>query len=206
MTLRLALAALTLGIVSAVPAADDPTQRVQFESGANSAIINGSVTGYRSLRYLLAARAGQTLSISFLPSKDSLYFNVVQGTHTLHDGSRDDAHDWAATAVADGDYVIDIYLKNSDARHNVQATFALTITVTNPTVSYRCADGRTVTVMYYDNPEPGSARLVVAGTTYELPHVVSASGARYAAGKVVWWNKGREATLELNGPATQCIE
>lgn len=206
MTLRLALAVLTLGIVSAVPAADDPTQRVQFESGATSATINGSVTGYRSLRYLLAARAGQILSISFLPTKDTLYFNIVQGTHILHDGSRDEAHDWATMVAADSDYVIDVYFKSSDARRNAQATFVLTMTVTNPTVNYRCADGRSVTVMYVNDPEPGSAKVVVAGKTYELPRLKSASGARYSAGKVSWWNKGHEGTLELNSAATECAE
>ena len=50
------------------------------------------------------------------------------------------------------------------------------------------------------------ATVVVAGKTYELPQVVSASGARYSAGKITWWNKGREGTLELNAPATQCTE
>jgi hypothetical protein len=123
---------MMLGIVSAVSAADDPTQRVFFEPGATSATINGSVTGYRSLRYFVATRAGQILSISFTPSKKSLYFNILQGTHTLHDGSSDDAHAWAAKVAADGDYVIDVYFKSSDARKNAQATFELTVTVTNP--------------------------------------------------------------------------
>jgi len=90
-TLRLGLAVLTLGIVSVVTAADDPTQLVVFEPGATSTTINGSVTGYRSLRYVFAARAGQILSFSFVTSKKSLYFNVLQGTHMLHDGSSDDA-------------------------------------------------------------------------------------------------------------------
>ena len=203
---RLSVALLALGIASAVSAADDPTQRVQFEPGATSVDLTGTVTGYRSLRYLLAVRAGQILAISFTPSKKTLYFNVLQGTHSLHDGSSDDTHAWATKVDADGDFVIDVYFKSSDARKNAQATFDLTITVTNPTVNYRCADGRNVTVMYVNDPQAGRATLVVGGKTYELPQVVSASGARYSAAKVTWWNKGREATLELNGPATQCTE
>jgi membrane-bound inhibitor of C-type lysozyme len=197
---------MLMGIVSVVSAADDPTQRVQFEPGASSTTINDSVTGYRSLRYLLAARAGQVLSLSFVPSKKTLYFNVAQGTHTLHDGSSDDAREWSGPVAADGDYVVDVYLKSSDARKNAQATFILTISLTNPTVNYRCADGRQVSVTYVGDPESGSATIVVGGKTYELPRVVSASGARFSAGKATWWNKGREATLELNGPATQCTE
>jgi putative lipoprotein len=39
-----------------------------------------------------------------------------------------------------------------------------------------------------------------------LPHVVSASGARYSDGAVTFWNKGREATFELGGRTQTCRE
>ena len=39
-----------------------------------------------------------------------------------------------------------------------------------------------------------------------LPHVVSASGARYSDGPVTFWNKGREATFELDGRKQTCRE
>ena len=39
-----------------------------------------------------------------------------------------------------------------------------------------------------------------------LPHVVSASGARYSNGAGTFWNKGREATFELNGRTQTCRE
>ncbi len=131
MALRLALALLMLGSVSAVIAEDNATQRVIMEAGKNSAAVTGTVTGYRSLRYLVAGRAGQVLSTSFTPSKKSLYYNVLQGSHLLRDGSSADTLDWSATLVADGDYVIDVYLKNSDARKNVEATFTLGVTISN---------------------------------------------------------------------------
>ena len=131
MTLRLALALLTLGAASAVLAADDPTQRVIFAPGKNSAAITGTVTGYRSLRYLVAGRAGQVLTTSFTPSKKTLYYNVAKGSHLLRDGSSEDSPDWSAQLDADGDYVIDVYLKSGDARKNVEATFTLTVTISN---------------------------------------------------------------------------
>jgi len=132
-TLRLAFALLTLGTVSAVVAADDPTQRVIFEAGKNSATLTGTVTGYRSLRYIVVGQAGQVLSTSFTPSKKSLYYNVMQGTHMLRDGTSEDAQDWAGILAADGNYVIDVYLKSSDARKNVEATFTLAITLSSTT-------------------------------------------------------------------------
>jgi putative lipoprotein len=39
-----------------------------------------------------------------------------------------------------------------------------------------------------------------------LPQVVAASGARYSDGAVTFWNKGREATFDLNGRAQTCRE
>ena len=132
MTLRLALALLMLGTASAVIAADDPTQRVMLDPVKNSAAVTGTVTGYRSLRYLIFARAGQVLSTSFTPSKKTLYYNVQQGSHLLRDGSSADELDWSGKLVADGDCVIDVYLKNGDARKNVEATFTLAVTISNP--------------------------------------------------------------------------
>ena len=132
MSLRLALALLMLATASAVTAADDPTQRVMLDPVKNSAAVTGTVTGYRSLRYLIGARAGQVLSTSFTPSKKTLYYNVQQGSHLLRDGSSADELDWSGKLVADGDCVIDVYLKNGDARKNVEATFTLAVTISNP--------------------------------------------------------------------------
>ena len=203
---RLALALLTLGFVSAAIAADNPTQRVLFAPGTTSATMTGNVSGYRSLRYVVAARAGQVLSTSFTPAKKTLYYNVLQGTRMLRDGSDEDNQDWTATLAADGDYVIDVYFKSADARRNAESSFILAISLGDATVNYRCDDGRLLAVTYVNGPDTGGARLVVAGKTYELPRVESASGTRYSAGRISWWSKGGGGTLELNGPATQCAE
>lgn len=203
---RLAVAILTLVIASAATAADDPTQRIPLDPATNSASITGTVAGYRSLRYIVAARGGQVLSTSFTPSKKTLYYNVLQGTRMMHDGSSDENPDWSTVAATDKDYVIDVYLKSSDAKKNVEASFILTIAQSNPVVNYRCADGQRVTVTYTSDPDPGMAQVTVAGKTYELRRVVAASGARFSANDVIWATKGREGTLEVDGPPTQCTE
>jgi membrane-bound inhibitor of C-type lysozyme len=70
-------------------------------------------------------------------------------------------------------------------------------------VSYSCADGRRIEARY-DNTLPGqsSARLQIDGRSFEMYHVVSGSGARYATESglrpdhgLQWWTKGDEATL-----------
>jgi putative lipoprotein len=40
------------------------------------------------------------------------------------------------------------------------------------------------------------ARVVVKDKTYSMKHVKSGSGARYAEGSVVWWNKGYDGFLQ----------
>ena len=71
--LRLALAMLMLATASAVIAADDPTQRVMLDPVKKSAAVTGTVTGYRSLRYLLDCPR-RTGAVDFLHAfeKDSL--------------------------------------------------------------------------------------------------------------------------------------
>ncbi len=46
--------------------------------------------------------------------------------------------------------------------------------------------------------QPGgeAVRLILPDTTVELPHVTSASGAKYGDGGFTYWSKGDEATIE----------
>jgi peptidylprolyl isomerase len=57
---------------------------------------------------------------------------------------------------------------------------------------YRCDGGRSAWAVYTAQ----RARVVAGPQVHDLPAVPSASGAKYAAGDVVWWTKGDEAALE----------
>lgn len=48
--------------------------------------------------------------------------------------------------------------------------------------------------------------LILPDRRIRLPRVVAASGVRYAAGGVSVWNKGRDATLEVDGRVSRCVE
>jgi membrane-bound inhibitor of C-type lysozyme len=54
--------------------------------------------------------------------------------------------------------------------------------------------------------EPSRAVLSLPGRTITLPQAISASGARYSDGTTTFWNKGREATFELDGRSRHCVE
>jgi membrane-bound inhibitor of C-type lysozyme len=75
-----------------------------------------------------------------------------------------------------------------------------------PTFEYLCADSRRLTVTYFKAPDAGRATIEADDVTYELPHVVSASGARFSDGKVTWWEHGGEAELLRDGAETECVE
>ncbi|AOJ69551.1 MULTISPECIES: MliC family protein [Burkholderia] len=65
------------------------------------------------------------------------------------------------------------------------------------TVVYRCAnEPKPVRVSYWRADNGQSFALVpVNGTPLLFVDTVSASGARYQAGRYVWWTKGRDANL-----------
>ena len=62
---------------------------------------------------------------------------------------------------------------------------------------FRCAGGATVKVIFTDADE--SMTMYLDKNSYELKHVPSASGAKYTDGKVVFWNKGKEAYIQIEG-------
>lgn len=72
---RLALIAAIL----AAPAepAEIPERRISFAPGAESATIEGSLTGHEVVDYLLNARAGQRANISLGTRSGTLYFNLI---------------------------------------------------------------------------------------------------------------------------------
>lgn len=65
------------------------------------------------------------------------------------------------------------------------------------TVTYDCAAGGGLKVTYI-NADPNFLAIVpVKGQPQDLvfASVISGSGARYAAGKYIWWSKGNNANL-----------
>ena len=71
-------------------------------------------------------------------------------------------------------------------------------------LAYRCAGGKGFTAAWN---QPGDrVKVTAGGVTRSLPHLRSASGARYGAGGYEIWGKGESATLSgfPGGPYTNC--
>jgi len=137
MKYRLALAALIV-LSAHAPlashAAGDPgirSQPVRFAKGATSAQLRGSIKGDAGVDYEIAARAGQTLSVTLKASNASNYFNVNPPGSDLamFIGSTQGSE---ATVVlpADGTYVVRVYLMRNAARRNESSNYTLAIGVT----------------------------------------------------------------------------
>lgn len=73
-----------------------------------------------------------------------------------------------------------------------------------PSSSYGCADEYRFVATIEEGGE--SVRLLLPDTTLSLPHVASASGARFSEAGYTYWSKGEEALLETPGRSfTGCI-
>jgi len=62
-------------------------------------------------------------------------------------------------------------------------------------VEYACEGGKTLAVSYATVGDTPVATITLDGKTYLFANVISASGARYASGQYIWWNKGTTGFL-----------
>jgi membrane-bound inhibitor of C-type lysozyme len=107
------------------------TERVQFRPGTTSSTVQGSVTGYAGVDYVLNARAGQVMNVSMASDNSSNYFNI------LPPGSTDEAmfvgssqgNQFEGELPASGDYKIRVYLMRSAARENQTGNYRLEMIV-----------------------------------------------------------------------------
>ena len=74
---------------------------------------------------------------------------------------------------------------------------------TTGTHVYTCGDQSSLKVTY---TKRGRARVQYASSDWTLPHVKSASGARYKSGATSVWNKGTELLFEHDGKKLTCSE
>jgi membrane-bound inhibitor of C-type lysozyme len=78
-------------------------------------------------------------------------------------------------------------------------TFPLSV-ATSKDVHYVCKDNKDITVSYVNATNGDAfAYLPVDGAPHVFVGVTSGSGARYASGRYIWWNKGDTGTLSLDG-------
>ncbi len=116
-----------------VPAAarDTRQEEVRFNNGEHSTTIKDKIEGYQSVDYLLLAKAGQSLVVTFKPNNLAAYFNILPpGSNdvAMFVGSTSGSH-FEKVLPADGIYRIRVYLMRSAARRNETGHYTLSISL-----------------------------------------------------------------------------
>ena len=107
------------------PAPAGKTQRVRFARGRTTAILKGAVVRGTEDRYILGARAGQTMIVHLTSREKNAEFLIQDPNGTAVEGLDDGLADtdWTGELPVSGDYSIWV----SPTRGN--ATYTLEITI-----------------------------------------------------------------------------
>jgi len=132
LTLQAALAGLCMAaaLTAAGPAAA-AVQDLQFARGANSATVNGSITGRDDNRYRVRAQEGQTIKVTLKPRRPTTYFNVnpPDSGQSIFVGSSE-GQVYESRLPASGVYEIVVYQMGGAASDNKQSGYQLKVAIT----------------------------------------------------------------------------
>jgi hypothetical protein len=102
--------AAALFLAAALPlSAGKTNERIRFPKGSTSTEIQGAVIRGETDRYLLGARAGQTLTVRITSEEDNAVFQLYRpGGRTALPGAaeEEDATRWNGKLPDSGDYVL----------------------------------------------------------------------------------------------------
>ena len=110
-----------------------PTERVQFKEGESSTVVEGSITGYKIVDYVLKARRGQYMNVSMATDNEANYFNILgpgENDEAMFNGSLSQ-NQYEGTLPKSGDYKIRVYMMGSAARRRETANYRLEIIISD---------------------------------------------------------------------------
>jgi hypothetical protein len=100
------------------------TQRVRFARGRTTAILKGAVVRGTQDRYILGARAGQTMIVHVTSREKNAVFTILDPRGTALEGTDEglDAMDWAGELPLSGDYSIWVSPTRGNATYTLEVT------------------------------------------------------------------------------------
>ena len=119
-----ALFAVTLLLLTtlAAPAQSDRTRRVRFARGRTTTVIKDAVVRGTRDRYILGARAGQTLIVHITSLENNAVFDIyARGGKRVLDGAQETT-DWTGELPRSGDYVIEVGGTRGNATYTLEVT------------------------------------------------------------------------------------
>src|SRR3954470_3365678 len=124
MKIRALFAAALLLLTTTVmaEAGRDRTRRIHFESGRTTKVIKDAVVRGDTDRYLLHARAGQTLIVHITSVESNAVFDIYRpgGRRTLENAQ--ESTDWTGPLPRSGDYIIEVGGTRGNATYTLEVT------------------------------------------------------------------------------------
>jgi hypothetical protein len=123
----LAIAFSVLAAPAAITRNDIRTEQVHFKPGANSAVVEGKITGYETVDYVLEAGKGQRMNVSMATKNGANYFNILPPGEievAIFNGSVN-GNQYEGVLPESGAYKIRVYMMRSAARRNEVAKYRL---------------------------------------------------------------------------------
>ena len=104
---------------------------IHFQPGTSSATIEGLITGYQIIDYLLTAQMGQVMRVDMETKHLANYYNVLfeDDPTALHNSSIN-GNEWTGVLPKDGTYRIRVYLMRSAARRGEKANYTVNVSIT----------------------------------------------------------------------------
>jgi hypothetical protein len=113
---------LLLLIALAAPAQTDRTRRVRFARGRTTTVIKDAVVRGTRDRYILGARAGQTLIVHITSLENNAVFDIyARGGKRVLDRAQETT-DWTGELPRSGDYVIEVGGTRGNASYTLEVT------------------------------------------------------------------------------------
>ena len=189
-----------ISLLLAAPAAARQQTNVVFAPGRHTVTLTGAIKGDADHGYLVAARAGQMLTVDFKPTNASAYVNIIAPGSTgdaLFVGSSSGNH-FAAPVPADGSYRVLVYLMRNAARRNEVAHYT-------PRVDLRDASAAVMSAASMPAATaPSAGDALVPGTPYHATADITCTtlaGSRPGPCKAgVIRRAGGTTTIELTTP------
>ncbi len=100
------------------------TQRVRFARGRTTAVLKGAVVRGTQDRYILGARAGQTMIVHITSREKNAVFTILDPRATALEGTEEgaDATDWTGELPHNGDYAIWVSPTRGNATYTLEVT------------------------------------------------------------------------------------
>lgn len=98
------------------------SQRIEFQRGRTSTIINGSVGSGSANTYLLRAQQGQRMLLHLTSSGGRARFGIYPQPGDPSSAIAEEADDWAGELPQSGDYAIRVYATTAAAVYTLEVT------------------------------------------------------------------------------------